>query len=163
MLVVIPAAMDMNVVNVTSENATLTWEEHKTGYYLSGIRYDIQIRDNYSNWHIPKMGEVQCQNEICNTVLKDLYAFWPYMIKVKIMSKSVNENDESLWSEPSTKSFQTIGRRPYKAPDVPWGSFYIDSTETELRLYWGRLDERDHCGPGFHYIVDEIDNNGVVM
>ncbi|XP_037805677.1 cytokine receptor-like [Lucilia sericata] len=160
--IVIPSAVDIVQRNITSHSIALSLEKLKISYYIEkGLTYDIQIRDNNSNWQTPQMGDLECQNGTCNIIISNLYAFWLYWIKVRVKSNAVNNDD--FWSKENIISFRTKSERPHRAPEAPLGSFYIDSSDTELRLYWEQMPEHEHNGPGFHYIVNETNGNGDVM
>ncbi|XP_065363513.1 cytokine receptor-like [Calliphora vicina] len=160
--IVIPSAVDIFPQNITSDSIAISLEKLKISYYIKiGLTYDIQIRDNNSNWRTPQTGELECQNGTCNIVISNLYAFWLYWIKVKVKSNMV-DNDE-FWSKEKIISFHTKSERPKRAPETPLGSFYIDNTETQLRLYWEQMPKYEYNGPGFHYVINEINEHGVAM
>lgn len=93
--------------------------------------------------------------------ISNLYAFWLYWIKVRVKSNAVE--GDNYWSEESIISFRTKPDRPKRAPATPLGSFYIDSTETKLQLYWEHMPKHEENGPGFHYIIDEVNEVGESM
>lgn len=150
--------------NITSDSIILTWEKLKIAYYPKGLTYKIQVSsDNRTTWHQPKRGDLEIKNGSHKIPIKNLYAYWNYWIKVSAKSNAVDENNHDFWSEASEKHFRTTAKQPKRAPETPLGSFYIDSMETQLRLYWEKLPDNEHNGPGFHYIVNELDRDGVVM
>ncbi|XP_061395883.1 cytokine receptor-like [Musca vetustissima] len=155
--IVVPVPVEISVQNITTNSATVIWEKIKFGYYGKGLLYEIKI---------PEAGWIRTgtmRHQVDSVVVNNLYSYWRYNVEIRVKSMLVDTQDDRFWSETSTEHFNTKQKRPVKAPDTPCGSFYIDSTETQLRLYWGNLPEHDHCGPGFHYVVDEIDANGVVI
>lgn len=136
-------------------------EKLKFSYY-KGLDYDIHRRDKNSPWQNIQRGVLKSPNGICNIIIiSDLYAFWSYEIKVRVKSSEV-EGDK-FWSVGKTVSFSTKAERPKRPPETPVGSFYIDSTETQLRLYWEQMPEYEFDGPAFQYIINEVNGNGVVM
>lgn len=147
--------------NITSDSMVLSWSKFRYTYYKMGLLYEIQILNNQSSgWQTYAIKETKKGD--FKTVINNLYSDWQYSVKVRLRSKAADRNNENLWSEASTISIRTDGRPPRRAPQTSLGSFYIESTETQLWLYWGNLPETDHCGPGFHYIVNELSSTGVV-
>ncbi|XP_058983188.1 cytokine receptor [Musca domestica] len=155
--IVIPSPLELRVQNITSNSATLTWEKIKFSYYRKGLLYEIRIPE--ANW-IRTGTMVHPEDSV---IVNNLYSYWTYHVEIRVKSKIVDAQNDRFWSKTSTRTFSTKTKRPDKAPDTPCGSFYIDSTETQLRLYWGHLPEFEHCGPGFHYLVNEIDSDGLVI
>lgn len=70
-------------------------------------------------------------------------------------------NDDSYWSEPYIQKFQTLACPPDTAPITDVGSFYIDSSETKVRLYWRQLPNYKENGPDFKYVVIQVKRDGV--
>ncbi|XP_073828739.1 cytokine receptor-like [Musca autumnalis] len=156
--IVIPSAVEISEKNTTSNSVTLQLVNLKFGHYRStGLLYEIKIRDKYSDRI--KIGEMQ--QSVDTVVVDDLYSYWNYTVEIRVKPK--NAVDDRFWSGTSRHTFRTQAKRPNRPPDTPSGCFYIDSTETQLRLYWESLPEQEHCGPAFHYVVDEIDTSGVVI
>lgn len=136
-------------------------EKLKVSYY-KGLNYDIQIRDNRSEWQNVQRGVLKCRRSHCdNIIIRNLYAFWTYSIKVRVKSSEV-DNDQ-FWSEGKITTFRTKAERPKRAPKTPVGSFYIDSTETQLRLYWEAMPDYEYNGPSFQYIINELNEYDDIM
>ncbi|KAM7346854.1 cytokine receptor-like isoform 1-T2 [Cochliomyia hominivorax] len=160
--IVKPSPVDIIQQNITSDSIALSLEKLKIAYYTKiGLTYHIEIRDNNSNWMEKHLGDLECQNGTCNIVINHLYAFWLYWIKVRVKSKAVD--NDNFWSDESIIQFRTKSKQPNRAPEIPLGSFYIDSSETQLQLYWEKMPEYEYNGPGFHYIVNEISDHGDVI
>ncbi|KAI9589947.1 hypothetical protein GQX74_008115, partial [Glossina fuscipes] len=157
--IVVPAAIDFNINNITSDSVTLKWYKHNVAYYPRNLTYHISVRDNRTNNY--KNEYVNCNR---SAIMKNLKAYWPYIIKIRAKSNAVDDNDDdSMWSEATEKHFITLQRKPDRSPKLPLGSFYIYNTETQLRLYWEQLEESEHNGPEFHYIINEIDENDIII
>lgn len=107
------------------------------------------------------MPEFNATKDIYTIVISDLYAYWTYWVKVKVKSKAVD--DDNFWSDECIESYKTKPQEPKRAPQAPLGSFYIDSSETHLQLYWEEMPNFEHSGPGFHYIVNEKNEKGHVV
>lgn len=102
-----------------------------------------------------------CKKYISITVDKLPYANWNYTIMIKVKkSKSTIPN---LWSEPLIYKFKTKPMKPMKAPITTNGGFYINSTETQVRLYWEQLAPHEENGDNFSYSIEEIYKNGQIM
>ncbi|XP_059223463.1 cytokine receptor [Stomoxys calcitrans] len=153
--------LDIRVENTTSDGVMLKWDIDKISYYRAGLVYELKIRDNYTDWRTLATDDIHPQGGIFSETVKDLYPFWNYTIQVRGKSRRVDKDEDRFWSDPTLVSFSTKSRPPHTAPDAPVGSFY--STETQLSLYWSPLPEHKHCGPGFHYVVNEFDSYGVVI
>lgn len=162
--IVKPSPISINKQNVTSESITLTWQNMMYKFYPDGLYYEIQIsEDNRTSWQTIQTEDLEFHNLNFRKVIKNLYAFWYYWIKVRVKSNSVDKDSDEFWSNASMIGFKTFGKRPQRAPETPLGSFYIDSSETQVRLYWEQLPEREHNGPDFHYVVNEINRHNVVI
>ena len=137
-------------------------EKLKFSYY-KGLEYDIQRRDkNSPSWKNIQRGVLKSSNGIRNIIIvRDLYAFWSYEIKVRVKSSEVE--DDKFWSEGKSVLFNTKAERPKRPPETPVGSFYIDSTETQLRLYWEQMPEYEYNGPAFQYIINEVNGYGDIV
>uniref|UniRef100_A0A1A9WHQ8 Cytokine receptor n=1 Tax=Glossina brevipalpis TaxID=37001 RepID=A0A1A9WHQ8_9MUSC len=156
--IVVPAAIEFNINNITSDSVMLKWKKHNVGYYPRNLKYRINLRDNRTN---------EDKDEYVNwnrsAIIKNLKAYWPYAIKIQAKSMAVDDDDDTMWSEATEKYFNTSQRKPDRAPKLPLGSFYIYNTETQLRLYWEQLEESEQNGPEFHYIINEINEDDIII
>ncbi|XP_075157421.1 cytokine receptor-like [Haematobia irritans] len=152
--------LNVNVSKVTSDRVILTWNIVKISYYNdSGLEYAMELRESNGDWKMQEADVLNHSKGKFSVAIKGLHSYWQYFFRVRVKTKKVN--NKRFWSYPTIVKFITTIKRPQLAPDAPHGSFYIDSAETHVTLYWSPLAEKDHCGPDFHYVVYEITPTGV--
>lgn len=159
-----PSAPKVTDVNVGNDSVSIRWHKLNIDHYPKKLRYDVRLRDNESDWFVPNWRQTNRDN-CCQIVIDNLYPYWSYAIKLRAKSKYIDDMEEAdssadaerMWSEPTIQYIRTEPVRPRRAPQVPLGAFYIDNTETQLRLYWEHVPPRDRNGPDFHYIISELE------
>lgn len=110
------------------------------------------------NWEYPSNYEIRNNRSEYKLIVRNLpFAYFWYEISVRLrVKRSTRNHDDEYWSEPSIQSFQTLACPPETSPLTDAGSFYIDSSETKVRLYWKQLPDFKENGPQFEYIIKQI-------
>lgn len=161
LFLVIPSAPEIKAISAGNNSVTIRWNKHNIVYYPKKLRYDVLIRDsNESDWFVPHWRQSdRCRNSTCQIFIDNLFSYWTYSLKIRAKSNVIEEDEgsEKMWSQPAIQNFRTLPSKPLKAPKVPLGAFYVDNTETQLRLYWEHINATYHNGPDFHYVILEMD------
>lgn len=168
-MIVIPAAPKITATNIGTNSVNIHWNKHNIGYYPKRIRYQVLLREDHDQgkWFVPKWRQHErCRNSSCQIIIENLYSYWPYTLQVRAKSNSIEDDKddgrsvdveggqgEMWWSQPTIQQFRTLPSAPVRAPIVPLGAFYIDNSETQLRLYWEEVAASDRNGPDFHYLI----------
>ncbi|KAI9588952.1 hypothetical protein GQX74_007121, partial [Glossina fuscipes] len=162
---VIPPRPEYVFEKITNSSVVLKWHMPKYSYYTSkGLQYDIRLRPRDFDWMNHSNYEIRSNRSEYKLILRNLpYAYYWYQICVRIRVKRMARNDESTWSEPSEQEFQTTACPPELPPKTDIGSFYIDSSETRVRLYWQQLPEYKENGPDFQYVIKQVKRDSVIV
>ncbi|XP_037930826.1 cytokine receptor [Teleopsis dalmanni] len=152
---------DYRIINITTTFFEATWKIPKGEKYKNkGLDWNIQLTPETKN--ISKDIQMKSNTEV-HIQLYDLpFAFYKYDLKIRVKVKTALLK-EKMWSEPFLLSFNTSARLPDRPPRTSNGSFYIDSTETYVRLYWELLGPTEYNGDNFTYIISEFLNHTLMQ
>ncbi|XP_013097747.2 cytokine receptor isoform X1 [Stomoxys calcitrans] len=154
---VIPPKPVYGFEKITNNSAVIKWRMPKYSYYAAkGLQYQVLLRlKNRANWmNFTKFKTRNNGSEYRITLFDLPYAYFWYELSLRV--RVTSPNDDSYWSEPHIEEFQTKACPPNAAPLTDVGSFYINSTETVLRLYWHQIPDYRVNGPDFKYTIKQI-------
>ncbi|XP_055904411.1 uncharacterized protein LOC129940176 isoform X2 [Eupeodes corollae] len=164
---IVPARPLVEVGNLTTNSVTLYWMVNKFSQYThtDGLQYEIRLRPEKFDWfYINTNTVLQKNKEHYKAEINNLqYPYRRYEFIVRVKTVRANNSDETMWSEPFEGVFYTKPRRPERAPDMDVGSFYIDPTEQNIRIYWQQLAEYEENGPDFLYNITEVQRDGKLI
>lgn len=118
------------------------------------------IRHYDSNWMDYEDYAISNRNAEYKLRLNLTYAFYSYTVRLRIRV-TAKHYDDTMWSEPALFTFQTKSRLPKSPPTTDVGSFYMDSTETNITLYWKQIPDYDQNGANFKYIIKSVQRDGI--
>lgn len=141
----------------------IKWNNPKYSFYAAkGLEYEIRLKPQGSSWINLSNYEIRNNRSEYKLIVRNLpFAYFWYEISVRLRVKKSARNDDSYWSEPYKQKFQTLACAPDTAPLTDVGSFYVDSSETKVRLYWRQLPHYKQNGPDFKYIIKQVKRDGV--
>ncbi|XP_055847433.1 cytokine receptor-like isoform X2 [Episyrphus balteatus] len=164
---IVPARPIIEVGNLTTNSVTFYWMVAKFSQYshTDGLQYEIRLRPEKFDWFYINTNAVLHKNEKdYKAEINNLqYSYRRYDFSVRVKTVRANNSDETMWSEPFVGHFYTKPRRPERAPNMDVGSFYIDPTEQNIRLYWQQLAEYEENGPDFLYNITEVRRDGKLI
>ncbi|XP_037828715.1 cytokine receptor-like isoform X2 [Lucilia sericata] len=160
---VIPPRPEYTIEKITNNMIIIKWNNPKYSFYTpKGLDYEILFKAEGAHWANPLNYEIRNNRSEYKVIVRNLpYAYFWYELSVRIRVKKSARNDDSYWSEPYVQKFQTLPCPPDTAPITDVGSFYIDSSETKVRLYWHQLPYYKYNGPDFKYVIKEVKRDGV--
>lgn len=145
----------------------LKWYNSRYSYYSSkGFDYDLQVKpQDLEPLRNLDFRATHYKEEYSIEIINLPYAYFKYNVTLRLRVKqSVSrDDDETLWSAAYTQQFQTEACLPESAPQTDVGSFYIDATETKVRLYWHQLPYYRQNGPDFKYVIKQVERDGKIM
>lgn len=129
------------------------------------MEYEIKLKPNgFEKWIAISNYQIRTNRSEYKLIIPNLpYAYYTYEISLRLRVKKSARNDDSYWSEKCVRRFKTAACPPATAPLTGTGSFYIDSSETKVRLYWRQLPDYWENGPDFKYIIKEIKRDGEIV
>ncbi|KAJ8955446.1 hypothetical protein NQ318_003545 [Aromia moschata] len=83
-----------------------------------------------------------------------------YDIRVSMMSKVADENDENMWSDNATITVRAQSKIPDHPPKTDIGSFesFYNRFTRDIYVYWQQLAEEEHNGQNFSYEVEVVND-----
>lgn len=164
---IVPARPIVEVGNLTTNSVTLYWMVTKFSQYshTDGLQYEIRLRPEKFDWFSINTNRVLEKNEKdFKAEINNLqFSNRRYDFSVRVKTVRANSSDETMWSEPCVGFFYTKAKKPERAPNMDVGSFYIDPTEQNIRIYWQQLAEYEENGPGFIYNITEVRRDGTII
>ncbi|XP_065362963.1 cytokine receptor-like isoform X2 [Calliphora vicina] len=162
---VIPPRPEYTFEKITNNTIIIKWNNPKYSFYAAkGLEYEIRLRPKGATWVYPPNYEIRNNRSEYKLIVRNLpFAYFWYDISVRLRVKKSARNDDSYWSEPYIQTFQTLACPPDTAPITDVGSFYIDASETNVRLYWHQLPIYKENGPEFKYVIKEVKRDGVIV
>lgn len=150
---------NMRIENVSVDSIKLSWQmSNWEKYRPKGLQWEVLVHPENSSI-IQCEGPVRDHNEMRLRLNNLPYAYWRYKLLIRVRVKSSN----AIWSEQFIYTFRTGARRPQRPPTVQPGSFYIDSTETRITIYWEELLPIEYNGDNFTYLITPIDSQGKLV
>ncbi|KAM7350750.1 cytokine receptor-like isoform 2-T4 [Cochliomyia hominivorax] len=160
---VIPPRPEYTFEKITNNSVIIKWNNPKYSFYAAkGLQYEIRLRAKGAHWENISNYQIRTNRSEYKLIVPNLpFAYFLYDISVRLRVKKSARNDDSYWSEPYIQRFQTKACPPATAPITDEGSFYIDSSETKVRLYWHQLPHFKENGPDFKYVIKEVKRDGI--
>lgn len=167
-LSVIPPRPEYTFEKITNDSVIIKWYNNKHSFYAAkGLEYEVLLRPknrdidwmNYKDYTVPNNNRSEYKMIVYN--IPYAYFLYELSVRVRVIKSSAAHYDESYWSEPFIREFRTSACPPATAPLTDVGSFYIDPTETQLRLYWHEIPDYLENGPDFKYIIKQVKVDGV--
>ena len=162
----IPAQPKFQVEKITPHSAVLTWKIVKYSYYSDsdGLSYEVRLQPEAENWKNLSNNDfkVSRSNADYSIHLTHLpYAYYNYTVSLRLRINSAK--DKAIWSEPFVREFQTLAKLPDNPPATDVSSFYVDSQQQKVTLYWRQLLRPHHNGPNFTYIFTQIKKDDKII
>lgn len=151
---------------ITTDTVVIKWYILKYSFYTAkGLDFEVLVRPkgNGTIWRRLHYEKENDRSEYKLKVYKLPFAHVWYEISVRLRVHKSGRNDDDYWSEPYVQEFQTLACPPKNPPMTDNGSFYIDSSETTVRLYWKQLEHYEENGPDFEYVIKEVRRDGEVV
>lgn len=165
--IVIPPRPEYILEKITNNTIVIKWNNPKYSFYAAkGLEYEIRLRPvgPELKWIYLSNYEIRQNRSEYKIIVKNLpYAYFSYDLSVRLRVKKLGRIDDSYWSEPYIQRFKTLACPPDTAPLTDVGSFYIDSSETKVRLYWHQLPFYKENGPNFQYVVKRVMRDDVTV
>ncbi|KAM7346462.1 cytokine receptor domeless [Cochliomyia hominivorax] len=130
----------------------ITWEKYRP----IGLQWEILLQPENSTVTTVREGLVREHNEMRLRLNNLPFAHWRYKLMIRVRVKS----SMAIWSEQFVYTFRTAARRPQRPPRVQPGSFYVDSSETRITVYWEELLPQEYNGDNFTYIITAVHPDG---
>ncbi|XP_037808231.1 cytokine receptor [Lucilia sericata] len=146
----------MRVESLTVDSIKLSWQMATwEKYRIKGLEWEVLLQPENSTI-LTREAPVREHNELRLRLNNLPYAYWHYKLMIRVRVRHPN----AIWSEQFVYKFRTAARRPQRPPRVQPGSFYIDSTETRITVYWEELLPQDYNGSNFTYVITAIQPDG---
>lgn len=145
--------------SITVSSIRLAWQmPNWEKYRPKGLQWEVLVQPENSS-ALTYDAPYREHNELRLRLNNLPYAYWHYELKIRVR---VNR-PYSIWSEQLIFPFRTAARRPQHAPLVQPGSFYIDSSETRITVYWKELLPFEYDGYNFTYAITSVRRDGKLM
>ncbi|XP_065364504.1 cytokine receptor [Calliphora vicina] len=149
---------NMRVESLTVDSIKVSWQMATWEKYRSkGLQWEILLQPENSTI-MQCEAPVREHNELRLRLHNLPYAYWHYKLMIRVRVRNPN----ATWSEQFVYTFRTAARRPERPPRVQPGSFYIDSSETLITVYWEELMPHEYNGDNFTYAITSLQPNGKV-
>ncbi|XP_075155385.1 cytokine receptor domeless [Haematobia irritans] len=159
--VMIPArpGENLRIDNVYEEGIRLAWQmPNWEKYRTKGLQWEVLVQPENGTL-IRGENPVRDHNEMRLRLSNLPYAYWHYQLKVRVRVK----HPKAKWSEQFLYDFRTSPRKPERPPRMDPGSFYINSAETNVTVYWEELEPYEYNGENFKYIIRSVRRDGVAI
>lgn len=154
-VVMIPSkpGLDMRIDSLTVDSIKLAWKMITWEKYRPiGLQWEILLQPQ--NFSIIPIRDVPTReyNEMRLRINNLPYAFWHYKLMIRVRVK----HPSAIWSEQFVYTFRTEARPPQRPPKVDPGSFYVDTSETDITIYWEELLPEEYNGDNFTYVITSV-------
>uniref|UniRef100_A0A1I8MKL2 Fibronectin type-III domain-containing protein n=1 Tax=Musca domestica TaxID=7370 RepID=A0A1I8MKL2_MUSDO len=147
---------NIRIDNISVDGIRLTWQMIKWEKYRNkGLQWEVLIQ--------PENGTVirgdapyRDHSELKLRLTNLPYAYWRYDLKLRVRVK----HPKAQWSEQLILPFRTAAKRPQRPPRMDAGSFYINSAETMVTVYWEELPAFEYNGDNFSYVIRSVRRDG---
>lgn len=149
---------NMHVESLTVDSIKLSWSmPNWDKYRLKGLQWEVLLEPENST--VTALEDPVREHNLMRLRLNNLpYAYWNYKLKIRVRVK----HPAAVWSEPFEYKFRTDARLPQRPPRIEPGSFYIDSTETRMTVYWEELLPHEYNGDNFTYVIYSVTPDGKI-
>ncbi|XP_061392662.1 cytokine receptor [Musca vetustissima] len=147
---------NIRIDNISVDGIRLTWQMVKWEKYRNkGLQWEVLIEPENATT-IRGDAPYRDHNEMKLRVTNLPYAYWHYDLKLRVRVK----HPKAQWSDQFVLPFRTAAKRPQRPPRMDPGSFYINSAETMVTVYWEELPTFEYNGDNFTYVVRSIRRDG---
>lgn len=150
---------NMRVDSVTMDTIRLTFQMPNWELYRAkGLQWEVLVKPDNGSILVyePPVREYSDLRLRLNNLP---YPFWRYELMLRVRVKHPN----AVWSEQLIYPFHTAAHRPFRPPQVQPGSFYVDSSETRVTIYWEELQLCEYNSDNFTYAIKSVRMNGTLM
>lgn len=147
---------NIRVDSVTVDGIRLAWQMNNWEKYRpKGLQWEVLVQPE-NGTIIRGEPPIRDHNELRLRLSNLPYAYWRYELKLRLRVK----HPKAQWSEQFVFPFRTAARRPQRPPHMQPGSFYINSAETLVTLYWEELEPYEYNGDNFTYVIRSVRRDG---
>uniref|UniRef100_A0A1B0A054 Fibronectin type-III domain-containing protein n=1 Tax=Glossina pallidipes TaxID=7398 RepID=A0A1B0A054_GLOPL len=149
---------DLRIEELSVNGLTVAWRMPKWEDYRKSLKWEIIVQpENATALELP--GPERTHGFLRLQITNLPYAYWHYQLKIRVRVKA----PDAIWSEQFIFPFRTLARKPDRPPLIKPGSFYVDSQETRVTIYWEELSPYEYNGDNFTYTVTEVRRGGKII
>ncbi|XP_073835729.1 cytokine receptor domeless [Musca autumnalis] len=150
---------NIRIDSVSVDGIRLTWQMiNWEKYRTKGLQWEVLIQPE-NGTEIRGEAPVRDHNELKLRLANLPYAYWRYELKLRVRVK----HSKAQWSEQLVFPFRTAARKPQRPPRMDAGSFYINSAETMVTIYWEELPTYEYNGDNFTYAIRSVRRDGQLI